>query len=195
MSGVHNSLKRTCADETSGAITHSGRTGRLAQALGLTCTATHWSNLVAIQNDGDIVRGLGFVALYAGYLEEQIDNLLVMLQPIESFPEGEQRWPVSRKIDKAKRLVGQLAFEYRDALLVDLVATKQLFCRRNEVVHGRIYADFDRPDTLKSGRPNVPDRTIEAEELYDLANNLEVARSALYRPMIFQLPRAIGGRA
>lgn len=30
---------------------------------------------------------LGFVALYAAYLEEQIDNLLFMLQPVEVFPE------------------------------------------------------------------------------------------------------------
>ena len=68
----------------------------------------------------DVVRGLGFVALYAAYLEEQLDNLLLMLQPIEPFPESEQRWPTSRKIEKAKRLVRVLVFECRDALLADL---------------------------------------------------------------------------
>jgi len=36
-----------------------------------------------LQNDNDIVRGLGFVALYAAYLEEQIDNVLLMLNPNE----------------------------------------------------------------------------------------------------------------
>ena len=145
-----------------------------------------------LKKDDDVVRGLGFVALYAAYLEEQVDNLLFMLQPLETFPEGEQRWPTSRKIDKAKRLVAKLVFEYRDALLADLDALKQLLDWRNEVVHGRIYANFDRPDTLKSGRPNTPDRVVEPDELYDLANNLADARSALYRPMIFQIPRAIG---
>lgn len=144
-------------------------------------------------NDDDVVRGLGFVALYAAYLEEQVDNLLFMFQPLESFPEGEQRWPTSRKVDKAKRLVATLVFEYRDALLADLDALKRLLDWRNEVVHGRIYANFDRPDTLKSGRPNIPDRVVEPDELYDLANNLAGARSALSRPMIFQIPRAIGG--
>ena len=149
---------------------------------------------MALENDGDPVRGLGFVALNAAYLEEQVDNLLFMLQPVETFPEGEQRWPVGRKIEKAKRLVTGLAFEYRDALLADLEASKKRFEWRNEVIHGRIYANFDRPDTLKSGRPNTPDRVIEAAELYDLANNLAEARSALYRPMIFQIPRAIRGQ-
>lgn len=149
---------------------------------------------MALSNDGDIVRGLGFVALHAGYLEEQIDNLLFALGQIEPFPEEEQRWQVSRKIEKARRLLGELTFEYRDALLADLDTSKQLFGWRNEVIHGRIYAGFDRPDTLKSGRPHVPDRTIEASELYDLANNLDQARIALYRPMLFQIPRALSGR-
>lgn len=147
-----------------------------------------------LQNDGDVVRGLGFVALYAAYLEEQVDNLLLMLQPVEPFPEGEQRWPTSRKIEKAKRLVGGLVFEYRDALLADLKTSKHLLEWRNEVIHGRIYANFDRPDTLKSGRPNIPDRVVDSAELYELANNLDETRSALYRPMIFQIPRAVGAR-
>mgnify|MGYP001617921767 CR=1 FL=1 len=144
-----------------------------------------------LQNDDDVVRGLGFVALYAAYLEEQIDNLLFVLQPLEPFPESEQRWPTSRKIEKAKRLVAELVFEYRDALLADLDGSKQLLDWRNEVIHGRIYANFDRPDTLKSGRPNTPDRVVEPAELYELANNLAEARSALYRPLIFQIPQAM----
>ena len=144
-----------------------------------------------LQRDDDVVRGLGFVALYAAYLEEQIDNLLFMLQPIEQFPESEQRWQTSRKIEKAKRLVHGLMFEYRDALLADLDASKQLLDRRNEVIHGRIYANFDRPDTLKSGRPNIPDRIVKPDELYDLADNLAEACLALYRPMIFQIPRSM----
>jgi hypothetical protein len=146
---------------------------------------------MSLQNDGDVVRGLGFVALYAAYLEEQIDSLLFILQRVEPFPEIEQRWPTSRKIEKAKRLVSILVFEYRNALLADLDASRQLLERRNEVIHGRIYANFDRPDTLRSGRPNTPDRVVESGELYNLANNLFEARAAICRPMIFQIPRAM----
>lgn len=146
---------------------------------------------MVLPNDSDVVRGLGFVALYAAYLEEQVDNLLFMLHPLKPFPEGEQRWPTSRKIEKAKRLVAGLAFEYRDALLADLDASRRLLDWRNEVIHGRIYANFDRPDTLKSGRPNTPERVVEPAELYELANNLDEVRSALYRPMLFQIPQAI----
>ncbi|MGH8322102.1 MAG: hypothetical protein ACRESX_03010 [Gammaproteobacteria bacterium] len=146
---------------------------------------------MALANNGDLICGLGYVALYAAYLEEQIDNLLVMLEPIEAYTESEQRWHVSRKIDKASRLVIGLKFSDRDALCSNLDGSKELFRQRNEIVHGRIYANFDRPDTLKSGRPNVPERPINSAELYDLANRLYEMQGALYRPMIFQIPAAI----
>ncbi len=144
-----------------------------------------------LQADNDEIRGLGFVALKAGYLEEAIDNLLFMLSSVEAYPEEEQRWWVSKKISKAKRLVKTLTFDGKDDLLHDLGACRNLFEWRNEVVHGRIYGNFDRSATLKSGRPNVPDRRIDAAELYALANNLEEAWSALERPMIFAIPRAL----
>ena len=146
-----------------------------------------------LPRDNDVIRGLGFVALYAAYLEEQIDNLLFMLEPFEPFPEDEQRWPTSRKIDKAKRLIAKLSFRYRDALLGDLDACKELLRRRNEVIHGRIYANFDRPDMLKSGRPNVPNRIVEPAELYELAEKLGEARAAVLRPMIIQIPKLLQG--
>lgn len=144
-----------------------------------------------LQNDNDVVRGLGYVALYAAYLEEQIDNLLFMLHPIEPFTEQEQRWSISRKIEKAVRLVDLLEFGYKAGLLADLNSIRELFELRNEVIHGRIYAKFDQPDILRSGRPNMPEREITAEELYALANNILEALPALRRPMILQIPRAV----
>jgi hypothetical protein len=141
--------------------------------------------------DNDIIRGLGFVALYAGYLEEQVDEMLFMLQQLEAYPEAEQRWAIGSKIKKAIRLVGQLQFETQVELLADLDRLKPLFEWRNEVIHGRIYANFNRQDTLKSGRPNVPEREVTASELYELANNLDAARSALLRPMFIKIPRAL----
>ncbi len=136
-----------------------------------------------LASDGDIVRGLGFVALYAAYLEEQIENLRLML------------WPISRRIDKVKEIAGLVDFETRDELLANLDFAKELFERRNEVVHGRIYGGFDRDQTLKSGRPNVPDRPIAADELYDLANQFAALQGEIYRPMIFKIPRALANRA
>ncbi|MGI0080270.1 MAG: hypothetical protein ACRECH_11660 [Nitrososphaerales archaeon] len=146
---------------------------------------------MALADDGDLIRGLGYVALYAAYLEEEIDNLLVMLEPIEAYTESERRRHVSSKIDKAKRLLNNLTFNDRDVLYTNLNGSQELFRQRNEIVHGRIYANFNRPDTLRSGRPNVPERAIDSAELYNLANRLQVMQGELYRPMIFQIPEAL----
>jgi hypothetical protein len=144
-----------------------------------------------LNDDGDIVRGLGFVALYSAYLEEQIDNLLIMLNTVEEFTEEEQRWPVSRKIKKAKGVAAKFEFEGRDDLVAVLDHAKDAFEERNKIVHGRIYGNFDRPDTLKSGRPNIPDREIASAELYELANCFSELQGEVYRPMIFKIPRAL----
>jgi hypothetical protein len=143
------------------------------------------------ENDGDIVRGLGFVALYAAYLEEQIDNLLRMLEPIEEYDENKQRWPISGKIRHVSEVINELGGEQFADLLADLRTCLELFEHRNELVHGRIYGGFDRSDTLKSGRPDTPDREIDAAELYQLAKEFDAFRAEIYRPMIFQIPKAI----
>jgi hypothetical protein len=144
-----------------------------------------------LQNDNDIVRGLGFVALYSAYLEEQIDNFLFMLSEVEQFTDEEQRWPVGRKIKKAKAIASTFDFEGRDDLIANLDVAKEAFEERNKIVHGRIYANFDRPDTLKSGRPNTPDRVVEPAELYELANHFSDLGGEIYRPMISKIPRAL----
>ena len=143
------------------------------------------------ENDNDIVRGLGFVTLYAAYLEEQIDSLRHTLSAVQKVDDREHKWPISVRIDKIKEIVSTFEFEDRNELLQNLNIAKILLDRRNEVVHGRIYANFDRDDTLKSGRPNVPERTIEAKELYDLANEFMGLRNEIYRPMVFKIPRAM----
>jgi len=144
-----------------------------------------------LQDDNDNIRGLGLVTLYSAYLEEQIDDLLFMLDTVVKFNDEEQRWQVSRKIKKAKSIASKFDFESRDDLILNLDASKELFEERNKVVHGRIYANFGRPDTLKSGRPNTPDRDINSSELYELANAFLGMRAEIYRPMIFKIPRAL----
>lgn len=148
-----------------------------------------------IPTDNDIVRGLGFVSLYSAYLEEQIDNLLYMLSKVEKFTDEEQRWQVSRKIKKAKSILSKIDFEGRADLLADLDAAINAFEERNKIVHGRIYGGFDRPDTLKAGRPNTPDSVIEPVELYELANCFDELRGEIYRPMVFKIPRALANNS
>ena len=67
------------------------------------------------------------------------------------------------------------------------------WCR--EVVHGRIYAEYGKPDQLQSGRRGISTRTITSAELYELANIVFKAREPLMHASMFALPRFIDARA
>lgn len=143
-----------------------------------------------IEDDGDIVRALGFVTLHASYLEEQTELLVNLLEPIKKYSKG---WQVSDKITHAKKTIRKLQNEEFNGLIQDLSTCTDLFLDRNELTHGRIYGGINRPDTLKSSRPEISDRPVTSGELYQLANELSDFRIAISRPMIFDLPRAIAG--
>jgi hypothetical protein len=62
-----------------------------------------------IADDGDIIRGLGYVALYSAYLEEAIDQVVEAL--IAHRVPAERnivRAPASRKIRFSKDSIGRL---------------------------------------------------------------------------------------
>jgi len=140
------------------------------------------------EDDGDIVKALGFVALHASYLEEQIENLVDLLVPIKKYSKG---WQISDKIVHTKKAIRKLNEEEFIALLADLDTCLDIFLDRNDLLHGRIYGGINRPDTLSSSREDVPDREVNSRELYQLANEMDDFRTAIYRPMILALPNAI----
>jgi hypothetical protein len=116
---------------------------------------------MGLRDDGDIIRGLGFVALYAGYLEEGIDDCAAAL----GLPQSKQ--PMSER--------GRLCIEQAKALGVDTITkaleqSVDLLERRNEVIHGRYYGQVHGPDIRRSGRPGRPTVEVTSAELYALAD-------------------------
>ena len=93
-----------------------------------------------VDDDGDIVKGLGFATMYAAWVEEDVDDLLRLLSPVETFDERVQRFPISRKLTHTAQLVRRLKSEELSGLPEALEAGITLFERRNEFVHGRICA-------------------------------------------------------
>lgn len=144
-----------------------------------------------IEDDGDIIRGLGFVTMYAAHLEGQIDELLFLLSELFEYSENLQRRPISAKIRLAQEVLSNMEESLAKEIIEDLNKCSEHFEWRNELIHGRIYAPDYHEKNLKSSRPNVPDRKADSEELYLLANNLDALRSRIYRPMIIQLPRLL----
>ncbi len=144
-----------------------------------------------IEDDGDEVRGLGFVTMNSAHLEGWIHELLFHLASIEEFTEKEQRWPISRKIEKAKDILSKSDNPLAKQICDDLDLCSKHFEWRNELVHSRFYSPEHNEDNLRSSRPNVPDRRADSEELYMLANDLDELSSRIYRPTIFRLPELI----
>jgi hypothetical protein len=127
---------------------------------------------MALADDGDIVRGLGFVTMYAAWVEEDVDDILRLASPVEPFGEDKQRWPISRKLRHAAKVVRALKSKELEGLPEALEGAVGLFERRNEFIHGRIYAGHNRVDYVRGGRPNSPTKEITSAELYSLANEL-----------------------
>ena len=144
-----------------------------------------------LNDDGDIARGLGFVSMYSAWIEEDVDDLLRFMKGVEDFDYDTQRWPISQKLKHAAKIVRRLSSVELDSLPDDLEAGVSLFERRNEVIHGRIYAGHDSVDYLQAGRRNVPTRPISSAELYQLANDFWAYRGSLTGPQLFRLPRAV----
>jgi len=122
------------------------------------------------------------MVMRAAHLEAQIDDLLFHLSPLEQYTEKEQKFPISKKIAKAEKILNSYRNEFSEKIIGELNLCKTHFDWRNELVHGRIYSEY-HPKNLVSGRHNVPDRRATSEELYLLANNLEKLTHRLQWPV------------
>jgi hypothetical protein len=118
--------------------------------------------------EGDLIRPLGLITLYAAYAEGELDELLEALPAKEPFDDKRRQWPVGRKLVYAQRLVRALKSQTLAGLTVALAEARELFERRNALVHGRIYAG----GRLVSNRRDVPVQSVSPEELVDLAERI-----------------------
>jgi hypothetical protein len=129
-----------------------------------------------LKSDGDIVRGLGFVVLYAAYMEEAIDECLELFkQKDTTHPKSIDKQPISKKIEYIEnRLLVLCDLPHELSGLPDLMNhCKGLLVHRNEVIHGRIYGTKQTEnDELRPSRKDGTKREVNAQELYDLAQQL-----------------------
>ena len=72
--------------------------------------------------EGDLIRPLGLVTLYAAYAEGEIDELLSALPSEKPFDALKREWPVGRKLSYALTLVRKLK---SDQLAEQIFACKE----------------------------------------------------------------------
>lgn len=143
-------------------------------------------------DDGDLIRGLGFVTLYAAYLEEAVDDCLNIVVAHDAERDDRlYRRPTSQKIEYIQQQLRKLE-PLSDELAVFpmvLQAIGDLLEERNLVIHGRVYAVQNVGDVRISGRPGVPETPANSAELYAFANKLYSARNPLLHASMFSLHR------
>jgi hypothetical protein len=126
--------------------------------------------------EGDLVRPLGFVTLYAAYAEGEIDELLSVLPATEPFDDSRRRWQVGRKLLYSRALVRKLRVDDLSGLLNILEEGRSLFDQRNELVHGRLFAG----GRLVSNRLSAGERFVSVEGITALAEQLSNWKERLW---------------
>ena len=146
---------------------------------------------MVVVDDGDIIRGLGYVALYSAYLEEALDECLEAYGLDVEASVKVFKKPASAKVKYCVEQATKLAIDQVAPVAEAFQRSGELFERRNDVVHGRIYAQSFGPDLRRSGRLGVPEREISSAELYELANSLYETVRLVGQVSCFYIPEAM----
>jgi hypothetical protein len=135
-------------------------------------------------DDGDIIRGLGFVTLHSAYLEEEIDAWFDTVRKIPDSSLSLTELRAERAGEKIKLCLKVVkARKHEDEagpLLSVLHEAEHLLSLRHEYVHGRIYSDSVYPHENSEDTLDVPatrrrekiERKVTSAELYNLANRI-----------------------
>ena len=141
--------------------------------------------------EGDLIRPLGLVTLYFAYAEGEIDELLGVLNAQQSSPTPTLNWPVGQKISRALFLVQELKDPRLNGLIETLQEAQELTGRRNQLVHGRLFAG----GRLVSPNRNTPDIHISAEDIEQLAERIFSCKEYIFMHRCRHLLLALGGNA
>lgn len=135
-----------------------------------------------LKDNSDIVKSLGYLALYAAYAEEAIDECISTLQRYQTdSPKNLSKFPTKQKINYIQEQINlkpvTQELQHFPSLLEHLI---ELFEERNKIIHGRIYGSLQgEADILRPGRPSGTEREITSGELIDLANQFFSALNPL----------------
>jgi hypothetical protein len=153
-----------------------------------------------IRDDGDIIRACGYLAIYAGNLEDELDQLYELAQGL--CPKL-AAYAHLRFADKARHLRRELTRTFKSARVYSgkaaaerRVQTVLRHCRkvadaRNGILHGSIFSDKGRR-WIKSKRTGT--RRIASGEVYDLANEIFQMNGAVFG-LRFEVARLLGAAA
>jgi hypothetical protein len=139
-----------------------------------------------IFDDGDPVRGLGFVTMYFAHLEDGVDRVLDATKAITAVPERLENYRVGDKVRflrKALRKALQsrpTPYPQDDERQIKRVlrACKAVIAARNDLLHQPIFADMRGGQYQQKW--DGPRRKILSRDIYQLANVIHNVCGGIY---------------
>ena len=125
--------------------------------------------------EGDIIRPLGLVTLYAAYAEREIDALIRSLSALAEPDGPKQGSTVGQKLILARQLVDGLPDETLAGLKLVLEESIKLFDRRNALVHNAIFSSTSVVESRVTGQ----EQAVSAEALTTLAEEIFAAKERI----------------
>lgn len=147
-----------------------------------------------IKNDGDLIRAVGYVAIYSAYVEEAIEEIITEMQRLDATIEEKIfRQQISQQIKFIKKwcLNQQLLGSQLTGFDHFLDSLSILINQRNEIIHGRIYSAPGSNDILKPARGGREAKVADPAEVYKLANDLFEVIPSLNTVSLFRLAKSL----
>ncbi|HAU1249845.1 TPA: hypothetical protein F8R87_08495 [Legionella pneumophila] len=133
---------------------------------------------MTIYDDGDIIRGVGFVAVYSAYLEDEVVELIELTAHITSLRKNIHQLSLT---DQAKHLrkvfkklfeethdwIGKKEEQTQTAHILKIV--EKITSERNQTIHSQLISNQAGIITQKNRRLNTKNQ-IKSADVYNLAN-------------------------
>lgn len=118
--------------------------------------------------EGDLIRPLGLVTLYAAYAEAELDELIDSISIAQPYDDSKRQWTVGKKLKYAARIARAFKANDLSEIVLEMKRGGDLFNKRNSLIHGRLFAG----GRLVSNRMDRPVQVVSPETITALAEEL-----------------------
>jgi len=138
-------------------------------------------------DDGDEFRAMGYVAVYAAYVEELVAECFGFLRPHDPDLRGNP-WSVAAQIDSCLRAIAALPEHPNWPVMTALFReARRLVGERNIAMHSPLYA-HGAGNIRRARNPENADAYVTADGIYALAEELFELQNLLIDAAV-RLPR------
>lgn len=136
---------------------------------------------MTMNDNKDIVRAVGFVAVYGAYLEDRIAELVDMSKKVIKFKKNIDLFPASEQAKHLLKSVQVNAISVNDypgknddvEKIIEILNTVESYLKkRHLIIHSTLKHKSGREEIIIRNRRNNIEEQIESKEVMDLANGL-----------------------